>query len=143
MEYEITTAQGQKKWVLEMGQGIYDSDGQVEALEGIILDITDRKKFEDHLQYMNEHDPLTGLYNREYLENLLTEDGNQNGNPDRAVVGINLSTLQFLTAQYGFHYSQNVVKKAAEALEKCCRRDCRRLEARRWKSAPDCISTRR
>lgn len=124
MEYEITTAQGQKKWVLEMGQGVYAADGQVEALEGIILDITDRKKFEDHLQYMNEHDPLTGLYNRDYLENLLTEDGNQNRDLERAVVGINLSTLQLLTAQYGFHYSQSVVKKVAEALEKCCHQDC-------------------
>lgn len=124
MEYEITTAQGQKKWVLEMGQGVYDSDGQIEALEGIILDITDRKKFENHLQYMNEHDPLTGLYNREYLENLLTEDGNQNGNPKRALIGINLSTLHLLTAQYGFHYSQGVVKKVAETLEECCHRDC-------------------
>ena len=45
-EYEIITANGERKWVLEMGQGIYDDSGNVEALEGIIIDITDRKKYE-------------------------------------------------------------------------------------------------
>ena len=29
---------------LELGQGIYDDDGNVEALEGVILDYTDRRK---------------------------------------------------------------------------------------------------
>ena len=48
-EYEIITATGEKKWVLEMGQGIYNDDGEVEALEGIILDISDRKAIEDAL----------------------------------------------------------------------------------------------
>ena len=38
-EYEIITASGEKKWVLEMGQGIYNDNGEVEALEGIVLDI--------------------------------------------------------------------------------------------------------
>ena len=28
----------------EIGQGVYDSDGNVETLEGIIIDISDRKR---------------------------------------------------------------------------------------------------
>ena len=48
-EYEITTAKGEHKWVLEMGEGVYDEQGEVEALEGIILDISDRKRIEDQL----------------------------------------------------------------------------------------------
>jgi len=28
-EYEIKTASGEKKWVLEMGQGIFNENGQV------------------------------------------------------------------------------------------------------------------
>lgn len=43
-EYEILTASGERKWVLELGQGIYGDEGKVEALEGIILDISDRKE---------------------------------------------------------------------------------------------------
>lgn len=70
-EYEIITANGERKWVLEMGQGIYGEQGEVEALEGIILDISDRKEIENNLRHNHEHDRWTGLYNRNYLETLL------------------------------------------------------------------------
>lgn len=67
-EYEIITLNGERKWVLELGQGIYDENGQVEALEGIVLDVTERKRKENQVAYLREHDFLTGLYNRMYIE---------------------------------------------------------------------------
>lgn len=75
-EYEIITATGERKWVLELGQGIYNEQGEVEALEGIVLDISDRKAIEDTLKYNNEHDRWTGLYNRDYLVSLLEVEHN-------------------------------------------------------------------
>jgi PAS domain S-box-containing protein len=119
-EYEIITAAGEKKWVLEMGQGIYNDDGEVEALEGIILDISDRKAVENALKYNNEHDRWTGLHNRDYLASLLEKDAIQKRNIKRALIGINLSTVQLITAKYGFQYTQNLLKNAAEALSKFC-----------------------
>jgi len=119
-EYEIITATGQRKWVIEMGQGIYNDEGEVEALEGIILDISDRKEMENRLRYINEHDNWTGLYNRDYLEVLLNKHIKKNDGLKRAVISINLSTVQLLTANYGFHYTQNLIKKAAETLSQCC-----------------------
>lgn len=73
-EYEIITKEGTPKWVWETGQGLYGHDGEVIELEGIILDITSRKRVEAALFYRNEHDVWTGLYNRSYLEQLLNED---------------------------------------------------------------------
>lgn len=67
-EYSITTATGETKWVFEQGHGIYDNNGQVVALEGLIIDISDRKKKEDEIQYLNHHDVLTGLYNRRFFD---------------------------------------------------------------------------
>jgi|LSQX01.2.fsa_nt_gb PAS domain S-box-containing protein len=119
-EYEIVTATGERKWVLEMGQGIYNDDGDVEALEGIVLDISDRKAIEDALKYNKEHDSLTGLYNRDYLVELLKKDIKLNKASKKALIGINLSMVQLLTANYGFQYSQNLIKKAAEALSRHC-----------------------
>lgn len=119
-EYEITTASGARKWVLELGQGIYNEKDEVVALEGIILDISDRKEIENHLRYVNEHDRCTGLYNRDYLESLLENDLKLKENTKRALISINLSTVQLLTANYGFHYTQNLIKKAAVALSRHC-----------------------
>lgn len=125
-EYEIITASGERKWVLEMGQGIFNDEGEVEALEGIILDISDRKAVENALKYNNEHDRLTGLYNRDYLVSLLEKDARCKKYTKKALIGINLSMVQLVTANYGFQYSQNLIKKAAEALSQYCT-DNRRL----------------
>lgn len=119
-EYEIITASGERKWVIEMGQGIFNPEGEIEALEGIVLDISDRKKMENNLRYLSEHDRLTGLYNRDYLEFLFEKDKKNKDGLKRALIGINLSTVQVLTANYGFHYTQNLIKNAANELRLFC-----------------------
>lgn len=119
-EYKIMTAQGERKWVLEMGQGVYDNEGEVEALEGIVLDISDRKEFEDNLKFISEHDTWTGLYNRRYLENLLAQDAQMQSTDKRVVISVNLSRIHSLSLSYGFHYSMEVIKKAANALKNHC-----------------------
>lgn len=123
-EYEITTASGEKKWVLEMGQGIYNDDGKVEALEGMILDISDRKEMENNLRYVNDHDQWTGFYNRDYLEALLKNNIKTKKTSKRALICINLSTVQLLTANYGIHYTQNLMKRASETLSNYCTHKC-------------------
>ena len=119
-EYEIITASGERKWVIGMAKTTNDEHGEVDAVEGIILDISDRKEMENRLKYQNEHDNWTGLYNRDYLEVLLNNDIKKKDGLKRAVISINLSTVQLLTANYGFHYTQNLIKTAAETLSQYC-----------------------
>ena len=45
-EYEITTRDGETRWVWEQGEGIYDEQDRVVWLEGFISDITARKRAE-------------------------------------------------------------------------------------------------
>ena len=44
LEYRITTADGDEKWVWERGCAIRSQEGSIEALEGFIHDITERKQ---------------------------------------------------------------------------------------------------
>ncbi|MBN2642188.1 MAG: PAS domain S-box protein [Victivallales bacterium] len=67
-EYGILTKDGIQKWVYEKGQAVYDKDGNIEALEGLIIDITERKEKEDRILYLNTHDALTGQFNRIYFD---------------------------------------------------------------------------
>ena len=118
--YEITTADGKKKWVLEIGEGVFDERGKVVALEGIVIDISEQKKYENLLVYKSEHDRRTGLLNLYYLENLLT-DAAQKGNVNKsALIDINMAATQLLTKAYGFNYTQCLLKKIADALSVCC-----------------------
>lgn len=116
--YEIITADGERKWVLELGQGVFGKRGEVEALEGIILDITDQKKMENELRYNYEHDRETGLHNRSYLDSLLLSDALKDPPLKRAIISINLSTVQTLSRAYGFNFAQELIKKCAEILKK-------------------------
>lgn len=82
----------------------------------LIQDISERKRLENERRYISEHDRLTGLKNREYLETLLVNDARQKNTLKRALISVNLSTVQLLTAKYGFLYTQGLVRKAAEVL---------------------------
>ncbi len=116
-EFEIITASGERKWVIGRGQAIYDEKGDVEALEGIILDISERKKIEDRLKYNYEHDRDTGLYNITALRNQVIEDEKKKLNTTRAIILINLSTLQRINMVYGFTYTRELIKNIAEILK--------------------------
>ena len=123
-EYEIITAAGERKWVLEMGQGIYNEAGAVEALEGLILDISERKAVENTLKYNNEHDRWTGLYNRDYLVSLLEKDIKLNKYAKKALIGINLSMVHMIAVDYGYQYAQNIINRAADVLSQHCTERC-------------------
>lgn len=128
-EYELVTARGRRKWVLEIGRGVYNDRGEIEALEGIVLDISDRKEIEDHLVFVNEHDMMTGLYNLKYLEALLHNDTREWDGRSKALVSINLSMVQLLAANYGFNYTQNLINEAARVLRGYCTESRRLFKA--------------
>lgn len=119
-EYEILTSEGNRKWVLEMGQGVFNDKGEVDALEGIILDISERKQIESELAYQYEHDVWTGLFNRRYFEKHLREDLKDPDSIKRAIISINLSSVHELSTRYGFQYSQDIIKRIAWMLNDLC-----------------------
>ncbi|HMA69108.1 MAG TPA: PAS domain S-box protein [Candidatus Mcinerneyibacterium sp.] len=50
MRYRIVTRSGKIKWVWERGRGVSDKNKKVEILEGIISDISDKKRAEKELE---------------------------------------------------------------------------------------------
>lgn len=53
-EYEIITKDGNKRWVWERGEGVFDTNGKLLFLEGFITDITDKKLIYNALQESEE-----------------------------------------------------------------------------------------
>jgi PAS domain S-box-containing protein len=53
--YRIRDAQREEHWVWEQGRWMYDQEGRAQALEGLIVDITDRKRAEKALWEKEEH----------------------------------------------------------------------------------------
>lgn len=54
LTYRITTADQRELWVWEQGQGIFDANNDVIALEGFITDITANKRMEIAIEESEE-----------------------------------------------------------------------------------------
>jgi PAS domain S-box-containing protein len=50
LEYRIIHADGSIRWIYEKGQGIFNAEDELLSLDGVMLDITDRKQAEAALQ---------------------------------------------------------------------------------------------
>jgi len=50
LEYRIKTKKGNIKWVWERGRGLFDEDGELEIIQGLISDVTERKNMETALR---------------------------------------------------------------------------------------------
>ncbi len=50
LNYRVATRTDREVWVAEQGQGIFDASGQLLALEGVIIDVTELKRTEQALR---------------------------------------------------------------------------------------------
>lgn len=65
---------GSHKVILNSAMPIHRADGAIEAAIIVNHDITGRKRAEERLREMAERDPLTGIYNRRYLYDVLESE---------------------------------------------------------------------
>ncbi len=119
-EYEIITASGEIKWVLEMGQGVYNEDASIEALEGIIIDITETKEQYLQIQYMNNHDFMTGLYNRKYYEEAKVRIDRQNVPPISVIIA-DINGVRMINDAFGHKEGDQMIVETGKIIKSCCR----------------------
>lgn len=115
-EYAITTATGEVKWVYEQGMGIYDDEGNVVALEGLIIDISARKKREEEILYLTYHDVLTGLHNRIYFEKAISDIDVEKALPLSVIVG-DVNGLKGVNEALGYELGDELLVSIAKILE--------------------------
>jgi len=81
----------------------------------MVADISKRKAAESRLQYLNQHDSLTGLYNRHYFLQALNEaiDKARQGGPASGVIYLDLNQIKAVNEEFGHAAGDRMLLKVA------------------------------
>ena len=101
---------------------VVDKDGIPVFYEGIVRDITRRKKVEERLNFLSFHDKLTGLYNRAYFDEELQRLDTKRQLP-LSVVMADVNGLKLVNDAFGHNEGDLLLCKCAEIFEKCFRKE--------------------
>ncbi|MGQ0816220.1 MAG: EAL domain-containing protein [Gemmatimonadota bacterium] len=101
-------------------------DGHVPGYQGIIHDITDRKRAEERLVYNAYHDVLTGLPNRALFTDRLDRAlarWRRHRDSRFAVLFMDLNRFKFVNDSLGHSAGDELLKKVGEIVQDCLREE--------------------
>jgi diguanylate cyclase (GGDEF)-like protein/PAS domain S-box-containing protein len=126
LEGEILQRHGHRRYVHLLGQVQRDSEGAICGLVGTLTDITERKQIEARLAYEALHDSLTGIPNRAYFMEQLTnavQAVEQESEKAFAVLFIDLDRFKVINDSLGHLVGDELLIECARRLRSVVREE--------------------
>ncbi|MBX6323420.1 MAG: EAL domain-containing protein, partial [Rhodospirillaceae bacterium] len=122
-QYRIRTADGDYRWVEDRMSLIRDGTAGIVAIEGLLADVTDRKRGEEQVAYLARHDALTGLPNRAtFLERVgMALAQAQRDGPAFAVLFVDIDHFKDVNDTRGHAVGDEMLKEVAARLTRTAR----------------------
>jgi diguanylate cyclase (GGDEF)-like protein/PAS domain S-box-containing protein len=97
---------------------VHDADGRVLSISRIGRDITERRRFEEQLKRVADHDPLTGLFNRRRFDlELRTRVGHaRDHGSSGAVLVLDLDNFKYVNDAYGHPAGDELLRSVGGVL---------------------------
>lgn len=92
-----------------------DAAGNIKKYLKVSQDITERKLYEENLQFLSTHDPLTGLYNRAYFEAEMKRIAASRDFPVSIIIA-DIDGLKMVNDTWGHDEGDQVIRRAAESI---------------------------
>ena len=125
VEYRLRSDDGQFTWIRERAVAAVDPAGNPMRLTGIVRDISEQKNTAEEVDFLTNHDVLTGQYNRlrlrlrEALEQ--TVEATLRGNQQGGFLLVGLDKLNIVADVYGDETADAIVLAVAQRIEQCLR----------------------
>ena len=118
-EYRMLARDGHEVWVLDEAYAMPDdTQSGRQVSQGLLTDVTDRKRLESKLINDALHDPLTGLANRvllrDHLERALARQGRTEGTA--ALLFVDLDDFKRVNDSYGHAAGDQILVQVAQRL---------------------------
>jgi diguanylate cyclase (GGDEF)-like protein/PAS domain S-box-containing protein len=117
-EYRVRSPDGVERWVLDHTVILPRVEGRRTLTQGVIFDISDRKRAEEELTHRANHDPLTGLPNREQFRSRLGDAiaHVQDNGRSLAVLYVDLDDFKLVNDSFGHDAGDELLAAIAERL---------------------------
>jgi diguanylate cyclase (GGDEF)-like protein/PAS domain S-box-containing protein len=116
-EYRMITKDGRVVWVRDEGV-LRASPGEPPRYEGMLTNVTEQKTHESQLQFLADHDPLTGLFNRRRFTDeldleikLMRRDGHAS-----SLLMLDVDDLKRVNDTLGHQMGDALVRQTAELM---------------------------
>lgn len=125
-EYRVLGSDGNYRWIASRGLAVRDSDGRAYQMVGSVTDITDRRTHQEELEFLAQHDSLTGLPNRlmfaERLQAAITSARERNTR--LAVLFIDLDRFKNINDTLGHRAGDQLLQLVTQRLLQDLPPDC-------------------
>ncbi len=113
----LISRQGSVTPIADGAAPIHDANGQIYGVVMVFRDVTQEKQQREEIEYIMSHDPMTGLYNRWYMEELLNRYDQQDNTC--ALIMDDLNGLKLVNDAFGHNEGDRFIRKTAAILKRC------------------------
>lgn len=125
VEFRIITKDGETRWVEHLCSTVQDEQGNTIGVRSTNVDITQRKAYEQQIEFSAKYDHLTKLPNRHWLMTTLQQRIAEARGSQRnfAVMFLDLDRFKYINDTFGHAVGDVLLRQVADQFKGiCCRR---------------------
>ncbi len=119
---ELKNRQGTCIPIADSAAPIKSEDGETLGVVMVFRDVSDEKEHSRQVEFLSYHDPLTGLYNRRYIEKMMDQLDAAENLPV-SVIMADVNGLKITNDVFGHKAGDALLKNVADVMRKYCSED--------------------